>query len=83
MIVLDTNVISALMRPDTNPVPISWVDRQPADRLYTTTISLMEIRLGLQLMPAGRRREAVSAGFDALLSLMFAGRILPLDAEAA
>jgi toxin FitB len=55
MIVLDTNVLSALMRPASNEPVVEWVDRQQASLLWTTSVSLMEIRTGLLLLPEGAR----------------------------
>src|SRR5262249_11932114 len=83
MIVLDTNVLSALMRPAANASAIAWVDRQPTSLLWTTSISLMEIRTGLHLLPEGRRRDGLVAGFDTLLAGLLRDRVLPLDAESA
>lgn len=83
MIVLDTNVISALMRPETNAPVIDWVDARRASDLWTTAVSLMEIRTGLLLMPAGKRREMLTSGFDRLLGGLLRGRLLPFDASSA
>jgi predicted nucleic acid-binding protein len=83
MIVLDTNVLSALMRPAANAPAIEWVDRQPASLLWTTSISLMEIRTGLHLLPEGRRRHGLIAGFNTLLAGLLRDRVLPFDAESA
>jgi predicted nucleic acid-binding protein len=83
MIVLDTNVISALMRSELNPLVTEWANRQPQSLLWTTSVTLMEIRSGLLFMPEGRRRNLLSQGFDNLLSSIFAGRILAFDVRAA
>jgi predicted nucleic acid-binding protein len=83
MIVLDTNVISALMRPHLNGSVCDWANRQPSFQLWMTTISLLEIRGGLLFMPEGRRRNALADGFDALLARFFDSRILSFDTEAA
>lgn len=83
MIVLDTNVLSALMRPEVNEQAVNWVNLQPAALLWTTSISLMEIRIGLHLMPTGKRKNGLSSGFDALLAGSLRDRVLPFDAEAA
>jgi predicted nucleic acid-binding protein len=83
MIVLDTNVVSALMRPELNRSVSEWANGQPASQLWITTISLLEIRSGLLFMPEGRRRTQLADGFDALLSTIFNERLLPFDAEAA
>ena len=67
MIVLDTNVISALMRPDDFPVVLDWFKRQ-SEPLQLTTITLFEIRLGIALLPVGRRASGLMAAFAALVS---------------
>lgn len=82
MIVLDTNVLSALMRPEVNEPAIGWVDRQPGALLWTTSISLLEIRIGLHLMPSGRRRDGLTSGFEVLLDGPFRDRVLPFDVPA-
>lgn len=83
MIVLDTNVLSALMTPDLNPQPVQWLDRQPANLLWTTAVSIFESRAGVLLLPAGRRRAALETALDTMLSEFLADRILPFDHPAA
>jgi predicted nucleic acid-binding protein len=58
MIILDTNVVSALMRPTANREVASWLDRQPRLSIWTTAITVLEAEYGLEIMPAGRRRDA-------------------------
>ena len=67
MIILDTNVLSALMRVRPETVVVNWLDRQPADSIWITTITLFETRLGLSLLPDGRRRQALETAFACLL----------------
>ena len=76
MIVLDTNVISELMRASPNEEVASWVDSQPAPGLYLTSISQAEILLGIQLLRRGRRRDAIAAAAREMFEVDFAGRIL-------
>ncbi|GLS30542.1 hypothetical protein SAMN04488498_103143 [Mesorhizobium albiziae] len=83
MIILDTNVISALMRPEMNTSIVEWVDAKPSSGLWTTSITLLEIRSGLLFMPEGKRRVALMAGFDQLLRGLLAGRVLPFDGPSA
>ncbi|KTS08732.1 plasmid stabilization protein [Methylobacterium radiotolerans] len=83
MIVLDTNVISELMRPVPNPAVITWVAAQPRPSLYTTSINRAEILYGVVALPAGRRREGFEAVVQAIFSEEFAGRVLPFDGSAA
>ncbi len=82
MIVLDTNVISELMRPEPNPAVVTWVSAQPASSLYTTSINRAEILYGVAALPAGRRRETFAAVVAAIFAEEFAGRVLPFDGEA-
>ena len=60
MIIIDSNVISALMLGTPDPVVLSWVDRQPPMSVWTTSITIFEVRFGLEMMPAGRRRSIIS-----------------------
>jgi len=83
MIVLDTNVISELMRPAPEPAVISWLDRQPTASIWTTSICAFEVRLGLRLMAEGRRRRELESRFEAVLQEDLGGRVLELDTPAA
>lgn len=83
MIVLDTNVLSALMRATPEAVVVSWLDRQPAESIWITSITLFEARLGLALLPRGRRRQALDETFDRLLELDLENRVLDFDSAAA
>jgi predicted nucleic acid-binding protein len=67
MIILDTNVLSELMqtRPDGNVV--AWLDAKPQNSIWTTSITILEIRYGLQIMPAGKRRSALMIAFESVL----------------
>jgi toxin FitB len=82
MIVLDTNVISALMRKDPEKPVVKWLDAQPAASVWITAITVMEIRFGLQTMPKGRRQEGLIRAFELMLKSMIEGRIASFDAEA-
>jgi hypothetical protein len=81
MIVLDTNVISAVMQAEASV--IDWLDRQPRLSIWTTTVTLLEIRFGLEIMPAGRRRAEREAAFARVVSEKLQSRVLPLDERAA
>lgn len=83
MILLDTNVISALMRRDPDPGVVAWLDLQPAESIWTTTITVFEVITGLRLLPAGRRRRDLERAFGGLLADEFDGRVQPLDSSAA
>lgn len=82
MIILDTNVVSALMRnvPDKNVV--AWLDQQPQTSIWTTSITILEINVGLQIMPAGRKRTELSEEFERLVDSID-HRIAVFDEEAA
>jgi len=83
VILLDTNVLSALMRKDPDAVVVAWLDRQPADSIWISSITLFEARLGLALLPAGRRRRALEGAFERLLQEELEGRVLDFDSVAA
>jgi predicted nucleic acid-binding protein len=83
VILLDTNVLSALMNSTPDPVVIRWLDSQAADRFWTTAISVFEIRYGLARLAPGRRRQSLEAAFADLIAIDLAGRIAPVDQRAA
>jgi predicted nucleic acid-binding protein len=83
VIVLDTNVVSELMKRSPAGDVVRWVADQPATSLYTTSITQAEIMLGIMLLPSGRRRTAVEAAATAMFDEDFAGRILPFGTDAA
>jgi toxin FitB len=83
MIVLDTNVLSALMRREADPSIIAWLDLQPSESVWTTAVTVFEIRFGLELLAPGRRRRQLEDAFSRALDEDFQGRILPFDREAA
>ncbi|MGD0103112.1 MAG: PIN domain-containing protein [Rhodopila sp.] len=82
-VVLDTNVISDLMRPKPHPAVLGWVAAQPRATLYTTDINRAEILYGIAALPEGRRRAALAAAAEAMFAEDLAGRILPFDGAAA
>src|SRR6516164_10581627 len=83
MIILDTNVLGALMRTVPDAAVLEWLDRQPADSVWITSITLFETRFGLALLPAGRRRQILEAAFDDLLREDLENRVLDFDGAAA
>jgi predicted nucleic acid-binding protein len=83
MIILDTNVLSALMRTAPDASVTTWLDRQPAESVWITSITLFETRLGLALLPSSRRRQALEAAFTRLLQEDLEGRVLDFDSAAA
>jgi len=82
MIIIDTNVVSELMRPRPEERVIAWLDRQPRSSIWTTSVTVFETRFGLQVMPMGKRRDLYSEGFENLLNGI-EHRIAPFDYEAA
>jgi predicted nucleic acid-binding protein len=83
VIVLDTNVLSALMRTKPDAVVVEWLDRQPADSIWVTSITVFEARFGLALLPNGKRRRSLERAFDRVLTEDFSSRVLSLDEMAA
>jgi predicted nucleic acid-binding protein len=83
VIVLDTNVLSELMRPAPDARVMAWLLAQPASDLHTTSITQAEILFGLQLLPAGRRRTALQRSADEMFGQDFAGRVLEFGSDAA
>lgn len=83
MIILDTNVLSTLMRKKPDVEVVDWVDRQPAESVWITSITLFETRLGLVLLSAGRRRHSLQAAFAQLLQEDLENRVLDFDSAAA
>lgn len=83
MIVLDTNVLSELMRATPDPRVESWIARRPASSLFTTTVTQAEVLYGVALLPSGKRRERLRLAVDGLFEQDFAGRLLPFDETAA
>ena len=80
MIIIDTNVISEIMRKDPDPEVLAW--SATAGRLHTTAITVAEVEYGLTRLPAGRRREQLTAA-AAVVFAEFEDMIVPFDARAA
>jgi len=83
VIILDTNVLSALMHKVPNTAVVGWLDRQPAESIWITSVTLFEARLGLALLPDGRRRTALGSAFARLLEEDLQNRVLDFDTGAA
>jgi predicted nucleic acid-binding protein len=83
VILLDTNVLSELMRSTPSPRVVSWVAAQAPKSLYVTSIAQAEIFYGVLLLPAGRRRSSVEAAATAMFDTEFAGRVLAFGSDAA
>src|SRR5262245_7386710 len=82
MIILDTNVLSALMRTAPEAKVVAWLDNQPRDSVWITSITALEVRFGLQILPTGKKRTALFQAFDSLLETI-KHRIAALDTDAA
>jgi predicted nucleic acid-binding protein len=83
MIILDSNVVSALMRSEQDPVIVNWLDLQPRASIWTTAVTTFEIQHGLAIMPVGRRRTERLAAFHRVIVDDMERRILPFDEAAA
>lgn len=83
MIILDTNVVSELMRPQPNPGVVAWADRQAEVGLFLTTITLAELRFGIAALPSGQRRTALAATLEDQIRPMFGNRVLDFDEPAS
>lgn len=83
MIVLDTNVLSEILRPKPDSRVLVWFAAQPATSLFTTTLTRAEILYGIRVLPAGRRREKLDAAVNAIFDEDFLDRVLPFDDPAA
>lgn len=83
MIVLDTNVISELMRAHPEARVLEWLAAQPVASLFTTTLTQAEIFYGLELLPEGRRRDDLIAAARPIFEHEFVGRVLGFDGDAA
>ena len=83
MILLDTNVLSALMRREVDPIVVRWLDSQPSESIWTTASTVFEVRFRLAILANGRRRNRLELAFAKALNEDFAGRVLSFDQAAA
>ncbi len=83
MIILDTNVLSALMREKADPAVVRWLDRQPHLSIWTTSITVLEIRFGIAIMVTGRRRSRLSEAFERAINEKLDRRVAAFDAVSA
>lgn len=83
MIVLDTNILSELLRVQPDPTVSAWIGAQPPASVFTTAVTSAELRFGLAILPLGARRQALQSVIVDILQDDFAGRILPFDDTAA
>ncbi|QDU73017.1 type II toxin-antitoxin system VapC family toxin [Mucisphaera calidilacus] len=83
MIVLDTNVLSEMMRSRPDPRVIGWLNRQALERLWITSVTVFESRFGIERMAAGRRKSEIDAQYHGVVAEDLRGRVLDLDERAA
>ena len=83
MVVLDTNVVSELMRESPRPDVLGWLDSQRTRDLFVTRMTEAEIRAGVAILPAGARRRGLAEAAERTFGDLFAGRVLPFDGSAA
>jgi predicted nucleic acid-binding protein len=83
VIILDTNVLSALMRKVPEAPVVAWLDRQPPESIWITSITLFEAHFGLALLPKGRRRQTLEEAFARLLAEDLDNHVLDFDTAAA
>ena len=83
MIILDTNIVSEVMRPRPTQTVLDWLNDQPATDLWLSVISIAEIEYGLRSMPLGNRRADLNGVFERFIARAFSGRILAFERNAA
>ncbi len=80
-ILLDTNVISELMRSQPEPAVMDWFERRTGDVFYISVVTQAEIMFGISLLPAGKRRDALERAANEMFSQDFADRCLSFDSS--
>ena len=83
MILLDTNVLSALMQQQPDPQVVAWLDDQPAESIWLNSVTLFEARFGLAILASGQRKNMLQERFEELLQEDLQNRVLLFDANAA
>ncbi len=83
MIVLDTNILSALMQRVPDPSLIAWLDRQSAESIWISTVTVFEVRYGIEVLETGRRKKWLLEQFEQLVQHDLKHRVLPFDTGAA
>lgn len=82
MILLDTNILSALMQQEPQPEVVDWLDGQPPESIWTTAITVFEVRFGLEILAAGRRRLRLEKAFTQAIEEDLQWRVVSFDAAA-
>jgi len=83
MIILDTSIFAAAMKPQPDAAAVAWLDRQPGASLYLCAPVLMEVLLGIALLPSGGRKKFMISAIENLAAHYFAERVLAFDSDAA
>ncbi len=83
MIVLDTNVLSEIMRAKPDPAVLAWLDAQPPDDLWLNSVVAAELLFGVARLPEGAPKQQLAVAVSAMLEQDFAGQILSFDLNAA
>ncbi len=83
MILLDTNVVSALLRPEWEPMVVEWLNGIADLDLCTTSVTLFELRFGIARLPSSRRKTKLAADVTLVLGRILGNRVLPFDDKAA
>ncbi len=83
MVVIDTNVVSELMRAEPSAEVLDWMDDRQPRELYVTAVTEAEVRTGIALLPEGRRHRGLAEACERAFGSLFAGRVLPFDSDAA
>ena len=82
-VLLDTNVVSELLRPSPDSAVVAWVGGRRATDLYFSAVGEAELRYGAAILPAGQRQAALASAIEAILQEDFDERVLPFDSDAA
>jgi predicted nucleic acid-binding protein len=82
MIILDTNVLSALMRDQPDEAVVRWLDQQPRQSIWTTSITILEIQFGIAVMASGKRQRLLGEAFDQAIAEKLEHRVLAFDTNA-
>ena len=83
MVILDTDVLSALTHPAPNGSVLAWFNNQPRPSIWTTAITVLEVRLGIEIMPMGKRRSALGQRFERVIQQSLERRVAEFDLIAA
>ena len=83
MLILDTNIVSALMQQFPDPGVVAWLDAQPAESVWITSITVFEARYGVAALPPGQRRTALQERLEGMVRDDLGNRVLPFESRAA